>query len=73
MCLGTPARVLSVEGNVAILDMRGVRTQADSSMLAVQPGDYVLVYAGLIVQTLDSKDAEELLRLLAEIASDADA
>ena len=66
MCLGIPARVLAVEGNRATLDLRGRTTVADASMVAVSPGDYVLSYAGLIVQILSPEEAEETLRLVAQ-------
>lgn len=64
MCLAIPGRVLSVEGSSATLDIRGTHVLADASMVDVRPGDYVVVYAGLIVQTLDPADAEERLGVL---------
>jgi hydrogenase expression/formation protein HypC len=71
VCLGIPARVVSLEGPRATLDLRGRRIVADASMVAVSPGDYVLSYAGLIVQVLSREEAEETLRLvsMAEEAS----
>lgn len=66
MCLGIPARVISVEGARATLDLRGRTVVADASMVAVSPGDYVLSYAGLIVQILSPEEAEETLRLVSE-------
>jgi hydrogenase assembly chaperone HypC/HupF len=67
MCLGIPARVLSIEGARATLDLRGRTVVADASMVAVAPGDYVLAYAGLITQVLSPAEAEETLRLLAQV------
>ncbi len=66
MCLGIPARVLSVNGSRATLDLRGRTVVADASMVPVSPGDYVLSYTGLIVQVLSREEAEETLRLLAQ-------
>ena len=66
MCLGIPARVLSVDGSRALLDLRGREVPADASMVSVSPGDYVVSYAGLIVQVLSREEAEETLRLLDE-------
>lgn len=66
MCLGIPARVLSVDGHRATLDLRGRTVVADASMVTVSPGDYVLSYAGLIVQVLSPEEAEETLRLVSE-------
>ena len=39
----------------------------DATMVPVRAGDFVLVYTGLIVQALDPEEAEERLRLLAEV------
>jgi hydrogenase expression/formation protein HypC len=66
MCLGIPARVLSVNGTHAVLDLRGREVPADASMVPVSPGDYVVSYAGLIVQVLTPEEARETLRLLDE-------
>lgn len=66
MCLGIPAKVLSVEGTRAVLDLRGREVPADASMVTVSPGDYVVSYAGLIVQVLSPEEAQETLRLLDE-------
>lgn len=67
MCLGIPARVISVRGTAATLDLRGRETVADASAVSVVPGDYVLVYSGLIVQVLAREEAEETLRLLEQV------
>ncbi len=66
MCLGIPARVVSIEGTRATLDLRGRTVVADASMVAVSPGDYVLSYAGLIVQVLSPAEAEETLQLISQ-------
>jgi len=66
MCLAIPGKVLLVEGSVATLDLHGRQVKADASMVSVKPGDFVVVYAGLIVQTLDEEEARERLRILAD-------
>ncbi len=67
MCLGIPARVVSVRGTEAVLDLRGRRVLADASAVPVAPGDYVLTYSGLVVQQLSREEAEETLRLLDQV------
>ena len=67
MCLGIPARVVSVRGKEAVLDLRGRRVVADASAVTVSPGDYVLSYSGLIVQVLSQQEAEETLALLDQV------
>ncbi len=67
MCLGIPARVVSVRGKEAILDLRGKRVVADASAVSVAPGDYVVTYSGLIIQILSREEAEETLALLDQV------
>lgn len=66
MCLGIPGQVTAVDGPQAKVLIRGHETLADASMVPVRGGEYVLVYAGLIVEILDEDDAQERLRFLAE-------
>ncbi len=70
MCLGIPARVVKVEGNRALLDLRGKEMMADASMVTVSPGEYVVSYAGLIIQVLPPEEAQETLRLLEQAEHD---
>jgi hydrogenase expression/formation protein HypC len=71
MCLAIPGKVLLVEGSIATLDLQGRQVKADASMVSVKPGDFVVVYAGLIVQTLDEEEARERLRILADGETDS--
>jgi len=71
MCLALPARVISVERARAHVELRGKSVEIDASLVPVEAGDFVLVYAGLIVEKLEREDAEERLRLIA--AADAGA
>ena len=67
MCLGIPARVVSVVGTQAVIDLRGREVVADASAVSVSPGDYVLTYSGLIVQILSPEEAKETLQLLDQV------
>ncbi len=71
MCLATPARVLSVSGQTAVVDYEGVQTTARLETLnePVVPGDYVLVHAGFAIQRMSPEDGEVTLRLFDELAA----
>ncbi len=71
MCLATPARVLSVSGQTAVVDYDGVQTSARLETLseAIQPGDFVLVHAGFAIQRLSPEDGEATLKLFDELAA----
>ena len=68
MCLAVPARVVSIEGNVATVDMMGNTRTADLSVLDdVSVDDYILIHAGFAIQKLDKKDAEETLKIFSSL------
>jgi len=68
MCLAIPARVTSINGSMATVDLGGVSRQASLLLLPeVKVGDYVLIHAGFAIQTIDEAEAQETLRLFAEI------
>ncbi|HJX23296.1 MAG TPA: HypC/HybG/HupF family hydrogenase formation chaperone [Candidatus Bathyarchaeia archaeon] len=70
MCLAIPARVLEKTGNNAKVDFGdGTKREVNISLVDVRLGDYVIVHAGFAIQVLDKKDAEESLKLWAEILS----
>ena len=68
MCLSVPGTVVSIEGDVAEVDFRGI-TRRVSLLLCpdVLEGDYVLVHVGFVIERLEKEDAEETLRLFEEL------
>jgi len=73
MCLAVPVRILSIAGDTAEVEIGGVVYPIS---LALTPearvGDYVLVHTGFAIQRLDPEEAEETLRLFAEMARRAE-
>jgi hydrogenase expression/formation protein HypC len=71
MCLAAPARVISIDDNIATVDYGGVETKARLDTLTedVAPGDYLLIHTGFAIRRLSAEDAEETLRLFDELAS----
>ncbi len=70
MCLAVPARLLEVKEMTGVAEFGGVRREI--SVLFVpeaKVGDYVLVHAGCAIETLDEAEAQETLRLFAELAA----
>ncbi len=70
MCLAIPSKVVSIENEMAVIDVDGVTRTA--SLLLVPDavvGDYVIVHAGFAIHTLDEKTALESLDLLREAAA----
>jgi len=67
MCLAIPGKVVSVNGNIAVIDFGGVQRETNVSLVEVKPGDYVIVHAGFAIQAVDELDALETIKLWEEL------
>ncbi len=67
MCVAATGKVVSVENNIAVVDFGGNRVRAHAGIIPVKPGDNVLVHAGLIIQIMSEKDADEMKKLFEEL------
>ena len=68
MCLSLPARVISVNGDVAEVSVGGAVFSAGLQMVPdVTVGDYILLHAGFAIEKLSEEEALETLRLLKEM------
>ncbi len=69
MCLAVPTKVVSLDGNLATVDVQGVRARVRLDALGeeVRIGDYLLVHAGFAIRRLDPQDAQETLSLFDEL------
>ena len=69
MCLAIPARIKSINGLEAEVDVGGVgRTIGLWLLPEAQVGDYVYIHAGYAISVVDEAEALESLRLLRELA-----
>ena len=73
MCLAIPALVKTIQGQTAEVDVGGLSRNV-SVMLTpeVKVGDYVLLHTGYAINIIDQDEASETLRLLKEIAEQAE-
>lgn len=68
MCLAIPAKIITINKNLAEVDMAGVRRQADVRLLKeARPGDYILIHAGFGIEKIDKKEAQETLKVWKEL------
>ncbi len=73
MCLAVPMKVVSVEGEMARVEIDGVSREVSVALLeSVEPGDHVIVHAGYALERLDEDAARETLALFREIAESAE-
>ena len=68
MCVGLPARIVSMKNGTAVVDATGAKREISTELLDdVNPGDYVMVHAGIAIAKITSDDAQETNRVLEEI------
>jgi len=69
MCLAVPARIETIDGFRAEVELGGVRRTISVVLTPeAQPGDYVYVHTGYAISIVDEAEAVESLRLWAELA-----
>ena len=60
MCVGLPSRVVSVNDGTAVIDANGAKRDVRAELLDdLEPGDYVMVHAGVAIAKIDSDDETE--------------
>ena len=68
MCLSIPAKIVSIDGDMAEVSIGGARFKAGLQMIEnPQVGDYILLHAGFAIQKISGQEAEETLRILREM------
>jgi hydrogenase expression/formation protein HypC len=68
MCLSIPAKIVSIDGNMAEVSAGGTIFTAGLHMIEnARVGDYILLHAGFAIQKVNEKEAEETLRLFEEM------
>lgn len=68
MCLSIPARIISIDGDMAEVSAGGAVFRAGLQMLEnVNVGDYILLHAGFAIQKISEEDAAETLKLFREM------
>jgi len=68
MCVGLPARVVTVKNGMALVDASGAKREVSAELLEqLDPGDYVMVHAGVAIAKITSDDDEEADALLEDL------
>ena len=70
MCLAIPVQVKSIAGNEAEVEIGGISRKISITLTpGVRVGQYVLLHTGYAINVIDEEEAEETLKLFAEMAS----
>jgi len=67
MCLGIPGKIVSINGDHALIDYGGVVRDANISLVDAREGDYVIIHAGFAIETLTREEAEKTIKLWKEL------
>ena len=68
MCVGLSARVVSVKGGTAVIDATGARRTVSAELLdELEPGDYVMVHAGIAIAKISSSSEEESKQIMEQL------
>jgi len=69
MCLAIPAKIVTMDGSIAKVDMMGNERVVSIDLVPeVKIGEYVLVHAGFAIGIIDDESAKETEELLLEVA-----
>lgn len=73
MCLGIPGKIIEITKTVAKVDVAGAKKEANLMLVDdVHVGDYVIIHAGFAIQKVNEKEAQETLRIIADLVSQND-
>lgn len=68
MCVGLSAKVVKVQDGMALIDADGARREVSARMLdSLEPGDYVMVHAGIAIAKITEDDDEQSDELIEEL------
>jgi len=71
MCLAIPGKIVSIDGNTAIVDFDGIQQKIIIALiLNPEIGKYVIIHAGYAIEQMEEKDALEAIEQWKEIADD---
>ena len=70
MCVAIPTLIKSIDGQAAQVEIGGIEREISIALTPeAKAGDYVIVHTGFALSVLDEKEAQETLRMFAEIAA----
>lgn len=67
MCVAATGKVVKLDKEIAEVDFNGNIVRAHTGIIDVKVGDDVLVHAGMIIQVMSKKDADEMRKLFEEL------
>lgn len=70
MCVGLSAKVVKINNGTAVIDADGAKREISAQLLEdLEPGDYVMVHAGVAIAKITDEDDNETGELMEEFLS----
>ena len=68
MCVGLSAKFVKISNGTAVVDAGGAKREVSSKLLEnLEPGDYVMVHAGVAIAKITDEDESETGQLMEEL------
>ena len=68
MCLAVPAKIISIQDNLAVVDFgHGTTREVDVTLVDAELGQYILVHTGYAIKVIDEEEAKLSQELWREI------
>ena len=68
MCVGLSAKVVRISDGMAMVDASGAKREISVQLLDdVEPGDYVMVHAGIAIAKITDEDEHETDEVMEEL------
>jgi hydrogenase expression/formation protein HypC len=64
MCLAYPGKIIKINADKAVLDIKGFQKEVNISLVEVELGDFVMVHAGFAIERMTKEEALEALKLV---------
>ncbi len=71
MCVGLSGKVLKINKGTALIDASGAKREVSVQLLdELEPGDYVMVHAGVAIAKITDDDADETDELMNDLLTE---
>lgn len=68
MCVGLSAKVVKISDETAVIDAGGAKREVSAQLLEdLEPGDYVMVHAGVAIAKITEEDDDETDQLMEDM------
>jgi hydrogenase expression/formation protein HypC len=68
MCVGLPAKVVKIKEGMAVIDASGAKREVSAELIdELEPGDYVMIHAGIAIAKITNDDQSETDKIMEEL------